>query len=481
MNKAISAGIFLWLLFVPFVLPAQQAQSDPLQARREKNVTQPIDAAQGKADKDLAQAKKEAALQEAEILYEQGTLRKKVAEMEQKKAQAEKRLELLNTQYTDNDKEIARLQKRIEDEEGAMNEVSGSVRGIAQDTSTALRQSIVSGQHPGRDKELEPLLSELEFPSLENIKSMADVMFGEIRKNGDIFSKEMLFIDDSGRKTKGTVIRIGAFNALYEKDGDVGYLKYSPVKQSYHELTVSPPSSMINEAEEFAVNESPGCYIDLSGGSAFRQLTDMPSWYEQLKSGGFLMYPLLIVGFVAVILMIERLYVLSREGKDAEQLSGRISSMLQQKSWDEAMRQCSRKKGSLSHVIQAGINHRHERVEVLESVMEEAIQSAMPRLDRNMSALQILGMVSPLLGLLGTVTGMIATFQMITLYGTGDPKIMSGGISEALITTQYGLIVAIPIILVHGYLQGRIDRIIGLLEEKAIMLVNTVKKTDQHS
>ena len=123
-----------------------------------------------------------------------------------------------------------------------------------------------------------------------------------------------------------------------------------------------------------------------------------------------------------------------------------------------------------------GIDHRHERVEVLESVMEEAIQKSLPRLERNMSALSILGMVSPLIGLLGTVTGMIATFQMITLYGTGDPKIMSGGISEALVTTQYGLIVAIPIILLHGYFQGRIDRIVGILEEKSIMLVNAVKK-----
>ena len=96
-----------------------------------------------------------------------------------------------------------------------------------------------------------------------------------------------------------------------------------------------------------------------------------------------------------------------------------------------------------------------------------------------MSALQILGMVSPLMGLLGTVTGMIATFQMITLYGTGDPKIMSGGISEALITTEYGLIVAIPIILAHGYLQGKIDGIINTLEEKAITLVNAIKTSNK--
>jgi biopolymer transport protein ExbB len=184
----------------------------------------------------------------------------------------------------------------------------------------------------------------------------------------------------------------------------------------------------------------------------------------------------LFIGFLALIIVIERLLVLTRETRDSEILSQRVTTLLKGKSWDDALKLCNGRKGSLASVLRAGITHRHERTEVLESVMGEAIQSSLPRLERSMSALQILGMVSPLLGLLGTVTGMIATFQMITLYGTGDPKIMSGGISEALITTQYGLIVAVPIILAHGFLQGRIDRIAGLLEEKTIALVNAVKK-----
>ena len=109
--------------------------------------------------------------------------------------------------------------------------------------------------------------------------------------------------------------------------------------------------------------------------------------------------------------------------------------------------------------------------------MEEEIQGVLPRLERNMRFLQIIAVVSPLVGLLGTVTGMIATFQMITLYGTGDPKVMSGGISEALVTTMYGLIVAIPIMLIHGYLSGIADRVVGLLEEKSIMFVNIVNRS----
>jgi biopolymer transport protein ExbB len=109
-------------------------------------------------------------------------------------------------------------------------------------------------------------------------------------------------------------------------------------------------------------------------------------------------------------------------------------------------------------------------------VLEESIQGSLAPLDRNMGSLQIVAVVEPLLGLLGTVTGMITTFQMLTIYGSGDPRMMSGGISEALVTTEYGLLISIPIILVHGYFQGRVNSITGAMEEKSMMLVNAVKK-----
>ncbi len=475
MNKNKIVIMCFLILCITAAAYGQEQQQSQTPIQQPVQQSSPIDQAQEKAEQDAARATKEAALKEAEILYERGELKAKVAEMQKAKKEQDRLLESLNKQYHENDKEIERLQKRLDEQEGAMNEVSGSVRGLAQDTATLLRRSIVSGERPQRDTIVEPLLSELEFPSLENIQKMTDVMFDEIERNGTIEVKTLNFVDASGKETRGEVMRIGAFNAIFRQENRVGYLEYATVKQAFHELIVTPPREMTKEARKFFTNESQGLYLDLSAGGAFRQLTDMPSWYEQLQSGGALMYPLLGVGLFALILVLERLMVLVRESKTTESLSDRIASFLQTKKWNEALRLCNEKKGSLADVLKAGINHRHERVEVLESVMAEAIQSTLPRLERNMSALQILGMVAPLLGLLGTVTGMIATFQMITLYGTGDPKIMSGGISEALVTTQYGLIVAIPIILIHGYFQGRIDNIIGNLEEKAIMLVNAAR------
>jgi biopolymer transport protein ExbB len=127
-------------------------------------------------------------------------------------------------------------------------------------------------------------------------------------------------------------------------------------------------------------------------------------------------------------------------------------------------------------VIEAGLNARHEDRETLESVLQEAILRELPRVERGLSVLAILGAVAPLLGLLGTVTGMIDTFRVITLFGTGDPKLMSGGISEALVTTELGLAIAIPIMLIHTFLSRRADGIIGDMEEKAVSLTNIIQK-----
>ena len=128
------------------------------------------------------------------------------------------------------------------------------------------------------------------------------------------------------------------------------------------------------------------------------------------------------------------------------------------------------------HVLRAGLEARDEDRDTLESVLQEAILHELPRIERGMAVLAVLGAVAPLLGLLGTVTGMIDTFRVITLFGTGDPKLMSGGISEALITTELGLAVAIPIMLLHTFLSRRADHIVGDMEEKAVQLTNIIQK-----
>jgi biopolymer transport protein ExbB len=128
------------------------------------------------------------------------------------------------------------------------------------------------------------------------------------------------------------------------------------------------------------------------------------------------------------------------------------------------------------NVIRNGIQARHEDRETLESVLQESILRELPRLERGVSVMAVLGAIAPLLGLLGTVTGMITTFQVITLYGTGDPKLMSSGISEALVATKWGLCVAVPTMLIHTLLSRRVHGVVSDMEEKAVTLSNTIQK-----
>jgi biopolymer transport protein ExbB len=496
MKKQAAAITAMVALILFTVWPTARAENAPLQApapaANEKAKTPAADAkapapaaptggdineAQHKADEDARKAREEAAFKEAEILSEQGKLEAVIAELEGKKKAVDGINAGLKQRYDENEKKIAQIQKRAEEIKSESDELAGSMRGIAQDLGVALSQSMVSAESPGRKKVLEPLVTQMQFPSLENVQKMGDVLFDEISRNGKISVSTLSYVDATGKETRGEVTRIGNFNALWRAGGNVGYLEYSPAKEAFTAFSAKMPSSYIRDAQRFTENKSSmGLYIDPSSGGAFRFISDMPDWWEELKSGGSLMWPICFVGILGAFIALERLLVLLRESKKTQQLSATVTPVIQQGKWDEALGMCSRSTASLARVLTAGINHRQEAPEVLESVIEEAIQGTMKPLDRNMASLQIIAVVAPLLGLLGTVTGMIATFQMLTIYGSGDPRMMSGGISEALITTEYGLFIAIPIILVHGYFQGRVNSIINTLEEKAMMLVNAVKK-----
>jgi biopolymer transport protein ExbB len=435
-----------------------------------------INKAQQQADADAKKAREDAALKEAEILEQQGKLQAVIDDLEQKKKAQDAINDGLKKRYEANEQEIAKIQKRAEEIKNESDELAGSVKGIAQDLGVALSQSMVSGETPGKKEIVAPLVTQMQFPSLENIQKMGNLIFDEMKRNGKVSVTKLTYVDASGKETSGEVMRIGNFNALWRKNGKVGYLEYAPSKEAFSQFFVKMPSSFISEAEKFSENKSQGLFVDLSSGGAFRFISDMPDWWEELKSGGSLMWPICIIGIIGGILALERFVVLLWESRKTASLAAQVTPVIQQGKWEEALTICNKSKAILSKVLSTGINHRTESAEVMESVLDETIQGSLKPLDRNMSSLQIIAVVAPLLGLLGTVTGMIATFQMITIFGSGDPRMMSGGISEALVTTEYGLFIAIPVILVHGYFQGRANLIINTLEEKAMMLVNAVKK-----
>jgi len=195
---------------------------------------------------------------------------------------------------------------------------------------------------------------------------------------------------------------------------------------------------------------------------------------ETFLAGGFVMWPILALALLAVLILLERLFVLHRVHTNADRLMRRVGERISRGHWTRAAEVCRLQPGAVSRVLVTVLDHRRLPRSQLEDLVNEAILAEEPTLERFLPALNVVAAVSPLLGLLGTVTGMIATFLVITEHGTGDPRLLSGGISEALLTTQFGLMVAIPALLTHAFLASRVDHVLSDMETNALRLLNTM-------
>ncbi len=194
------------------------------------------------------------------------------------------------------------------------------------------------------------------------------------------------------------------------------------------------------------------------------------------------MWPILALAVIAALVGMERAFFLKRVHDNTDRTMSEVNRKAGEGDWDACQKLVhGRKKSPVYNVVRAGLRMRHEDREILESVLQEAILKELPRLERALPMLNIMAAVAPLLGLLGTVTGMIGTFEVINIYGTGDPRMMSGGISVALVTTMLGLMVAIPIMLMHAFLSRQVEHIVGDMEEKAVALTNIIYLHGQKS
>jgi biopolymer transport protein ExbB len=179
-------------------------------------------------------------------------------------------------------------------------------------------------------------------------------------------------------------------------------------------------------------------------------------------------------GILALIMVFGRAFFLLRSASNTEKLVATISPLVSSGNVRRAIELCREQKSSSGRVLRATLEHLDRPREELEDIISEAVLHEQPVLDRFGGSIMVMAAVSPLLGLLGTVTGMIATFDVITEFGTGNPKLLSGGISEALITTEFGLMVAIPALVAGNMLSGWADRIKDDMDRAALRLTNLV-------
>ena len=199
--------------------------------------------------------------------------------------------------------------------------------------------------------------------------------------------------------------------------------------------------------------------------------------WDMIQKGGPMMYLIILSSVLAFGVVIERVYNLNRARIDADKFIDDIMNVMKRNKIIEAIELCNTTPGPIAHIVKAGIlKHDRSKHEIKEAI-DEAAQLEVPRLEKHLPILATVAHIAPLLGLLGTVTGMIRTFKAITIAGIGNPTAMASGIAEALITTAAGLMVAIPAFVVYRYLRGKVDALVIDMEKEALKLVQAIDRT----
>jgi biopolymer transport protein ExbB len=197
---------------------------------------------------------------------------------------------------------------------------------------------------------------------------------------------------------------------------------------------------------------------------------------EFVKAGGWLMLPLILCSVVAAAIIIERLWTLQRKRVLPEDLTARVWSWASNRQLDDSHIRALAESSPLGQVLAAGLSNRNRSREIMKESIEDTGRHVVHELGRYLNSLGTIAAITPLLGLLGTVIGMVKVFTAITTHGVGDPAVLAGGISEALITTAAGLSIAIPALIGYRYLRGRVDGLVVNMEKEAMRLVEAIHR-----
>ena len=381
-----------------------------------------------------------------------------LAQAKQELAKENTRSDRLRDDYDQNERLLADLETSLAERMGNLGELFGVVRQSSGDIQAVLDDSMVTAQLPGRTQFLADLARRRELPTIPELRQLWSAMVTEIAESGKVLKFTATVERSNGEKQDLEIIRTGVFNAV--SGGQFFDWDTSKSRVNLIELPRQPATRFGNMAEELqsaAYGEVVGFPLDFTRGQILRAVVQSKTPIERIREdGGVVAYVIIGLGSFGLLLCLWKSYSLYTTG-------GRMSRQLRSKSADES--------NPLGRVLAVYSDNPDTDLETLELKLDEAILRETAPIETGLSFIKVLYVVAPLLGLLGTVVGMITTFQMITLFGTGDPRMMAGGISTALVTTVLGLVVAIPLTLLHNFLQGKAKTLIQVLEEQAAGLV----------
>ena len=427
-----------------------------------------------------AQSLQQAQLVDDLVQNDRETLKAVLRHYQQQVATTEAQLKPLTQEYARLKDREAEYQKDLSQEREEIEKVQGTVFGFARQSADLFEKSPLGVELKAEREAVAAIAARKHFPGMAEIKAIIGLFERYRQESGGIRAYDGEFVGRNGRPTDGKIVRIGALAAVYGRHHEQGFLVPTDQGHELSAITGSVPGRVESAVEDFIKGKKSVLPLDLSGGAAFLKMTKERSFVDSLKAGGPLVWPILGLGVLALVMAIVKGIFFLRIRGNSDRISHDISQMVERNEIADCVSYCEKNSSfPTCQVLANGLRHLGHSQQVLENALHEALLQQIPRFERFLPTLAMFAGIAPLLGLLGTVTGMISTFQVINLFGTGDPRMMSGGISEALITTELGLAVAIPIMFVHHVFERKVDAILTDMEEKGTAFMVTMLKNGQ--
>lgn len=380
-----------------------------------------------------------------------------LANVEAELAKQEAIRDAMKVDFNNNEETLEKVSAQLDRRTGNLGELFGVFRQMAGDAQQVLYSSIISTEFPERNSQLSALAKTKEVPTIAEMQQLWSLMLQEISESGRVNRFSADVTKPSGESYQAEVTRVGTFNIVANDK----YLNFSADSNQLVELSRQPDGNVTSTAEQLSQasgGEDVGFAIDPSRGALLGLLVQSPSLIERVQQGKSVGYAILVLGLIGLLIVFERMTKLSIIAK---RMKRQLKDMNQPSS-----------DNPLGRMMLAYYENKHlDDIDVLAKKLQEVIFKDLAELKKGLATVKVLAAIAPLMGLLGTVTGMIGTFQAITLFGTGDPKLMAGGISQALITTVLGLVVAIPLLLCSNMLSSRTQQISKVIGEQATGMV----------
>lgn len=451
MQYTITFKLVFLLVLVVMTAPIQvQAEPAPeiKQAQSLTELLQQIKQVQEKQRQELR-------AREQRFLQQQAQQKARLAQARVEKLQQEKSLQPMVDELQQMTLEVQQLELRLTEQGQDLRDLQGAFTRIAGEVKGSLQQSLITAQLPQREAELQRL-AELEvLPEIADLESLWLLLQEEMTRSSEVNRYQGQYTDVNGQIRDVGLVRVGAFTTFAAS----GFLQYLPETTELLLPATQPGQRYLSTIQDF--KQQPGALntliIDPTRGALIRQLGASLSLRERVEQAGLIGVIILVLGALGFLLSLWRISVLGW-------VSMKVNAQLKHL-------ETPRQDNPLGRVLIKAGQFKAERDENYQFKVDETVLSELPALERGQNFIKLLAAIAPLLGLLGTVTGMILTFQSISLFGNGDPKLMAGGISQALMTTVLGLVVAIPLLFSHSFVVSLSRNLVQRLDEQSAGLL----------